>query len=46
MFLPNDAHWMWRRVVIPLFSLIIPVVLAAFVSGLEDLVRMWLFVSY
>ncbi|VVC26902.1 Hypothetical protein CINCED_3A024996 [Cinara cedri] len=38
MFLPNDAHWMWRRIVIPLFSLITPVLLAAFVTGLEDLV--------
>lgn len=40
MFLPDDAHWIWRRVVIPLFSLITPVALAAFISGLEDLVRM------
>jgi len=38
MFLPNDAHWMWSRIVIPLISLITPVLLAAFVSGLEDLV--------
>lgn len=38
MFLPNDAHWIWRRIIIPLFSLIMPVLLAAFVSCLEDLV--------
>lgn len=44
MFLPSDAHWAWRRIVIPLFSLITPVLLAAFVSGLEDLVSALLYV--
>lgn len=38
MFLPSDAHWIWKRIVIPLFSLITPVLLAAFVSRLEVLV--------
>ncbi|KAL4119671.1 hypothetical protein QTP88_012463 [Uroleucon formosanum] len=38
MFLPSDAHWIWKRIFIPLFSLITPVLLAAFVTRLEVLV--------
>ncbi|XP_050423231.1 transmembrane protein 104 homolog [Adelges cooleyi] len=38
MLLPEDAHWAWKRIVLPLFTLITPMLLAVFVSDLEDLV--------
>ncbi|XP_050542099.1 transmembrane protein 104 homolog isoform X2 [Daktulosphaira vitifoliae] len=38
MLLPDDAHWVWRKIILPLISLITPVLLAAFVADLEDLV--------
>lgn len=39
LILPNNAHWMWKKIILPLFTLITPVLLAIFVKDLDDLVR-------